>query len=157
MTKALALVLVALSVTACGGSSATAPSGTTSPVSMTGTWSGNPSDSSSAMGPGSLMGQGGMGTMTWPLTQTGSAVTGSMTFAGMQGRSPGSFVGAMSGDEMTFTLEMPIASMMSSGCTARATGTARVDGMRMTMTGTYSGSNSCTGSFTNGEMTMARR
>jgi hypothetical protein len=47
--------------------------------------------------------------------------------------------------------------MMSTGCTARATGTARVDSIRMTMTGTYSGSNSCTGAFTNGQMTMKRR
>lgn len=124
---------------------------------MTGTWSGSGSDSSSSMGAGSLMGQVGMGTMTWPLTQSGSTVTGSMNFAGMQGRSPGAFSGTMSGDDMTFTMDLPNNSMMSSGCTARATGTARVDGTRMTMTGTYSGSNSCTGSFVNGQMTMTRR
>ena len=34
---------------------------------------------------------------------------------------------------------------------------ARVDGTRMTMTGTYGGTNSCTGAFTNGQMTMTRR
>ena len=107
------------------------------------------------MGAGRLMGQAGMGTMTWPLTQSGFTVTGSMNFSGMQGRRSGSFSGTMSGDEMTFTMDMPIDSMMSSGCTARATGTARVNGT--TMTGTYSGSNSCTGSFANGQMTMTRR
>ena len=104
-----------------------------------------------------LMGQTGMGTMTWPLTQSGSTVTGAMSFGGMQGRSPGAFSGTMSGDDMTFTMDLPNNSMMSPGCTARATGTARVDGSRMTMTGTYSGSNSCTGSFVNGQMTMTRR
>ena len=124
---------------------------------MTGTWAGSASDSSTSMGTGSLMGQAGMGTMTWPLTQSGSTVTGSMSFAGMQGRTPGAFSGMMSGDEMTFTMDMPMASMMSSGCTARATGTARVDGAKMTMTGTYGGSNSCTGAFTNGQMMMTRR
>jgi hypothetical protein len=109
------------------------------------------------MGAGSLMGQAGMGTMTWPLTQSGSTVTGSMNFSGMQGRMPGSFSGTMSGDEMTFTMDMPMDSMMSSGCSARATGTARVNGTRTTMTGTYSGLNSCTGSFANGQMTMTRQ
>ena len=103
------------------------------------------------------MGQTGMGTMTWPLTQSGSAVTGSMSFAGMAGRMPGAFTGTMSGDDMTFTMDLPNNSMMSSGCTARATGSAHVDGTRMTMTGTYSGTNSCTGSFVNGQMTMTRR
>jgi hypothetical protein len=134
------------------------PTGATGATSMTGTWAGSASDSSSgSMGAGSLMGQAGMGTMTWPLTQSGSTVTGAMSFSGMQGRMPGSFSGTMSGEEMTFTMDMPNESMMSSGCSARATGTAHVDGTRMTLTGTYSGSNSCTGSFTNGQMAMTRR
>ena len=124
---------------------------------MTGTWSGSASDSSLSMGAGSLMGQTGMGTMTWPLTQSGSTITGVMNFAGMPGRTPGVFMGTMSGDEMTFTMDMPNNSMMSSGCSARSTGTARVNGTRMTMTGTYGGMNSCTGAFTNGQMTMTRR
>ncbi len=95
--------------------------------------------------------------MTWQLTQSGSTVTGSMSFSGMQGGRPGSSSGTMSGDDMTVTMDLPTGSMMSSGCWARATGTARLNGTTMTMTGTYSGSNSCTGSFTNGQMTMTRR
>lgn len=126
-------------------------------MSVTGTWAGSASDSSSSMGAGSMMGQTGMGTMTWPLTQSGPTVTGSINFSGMQGRMPGSFLGTMSGDVMTFTIDMPSNSMMSAGCSARATGTARVNGTTMTMIGTYSGSNSCTGSFGNGQMTMTRR
>ena len=155
MTRAFAVVLLTWFAAACGNNSPTTPSGPT--ASMSGTWAGSAADSSISMGAGSLMGQTGMGTMTWPLTQSGSTVTGSMSFSGMQGRMPGSFSGTMSGDEMTFTMDVPIGSMMSSGCSARATGTARVDGTRMTMTGTYSGSNSCTGSFINGQMTMTRR
>ena len=154
MKQVFAVVLLSCFAAACGDSSPTAPTASTS---MTGTWAGSASDSSTSMGTGSLMGQAGMGTMTWPLTQSGSTVTGSMSFAGMQGRTPGAFSGMMSGDEMTFTMDMPMASMMSSGCTARATGTARVDGAKMTMTGTYGGSNSCTGAFTNGQMMMTRR
>ncbi len=155
MKRAFAVVLLTWFAAACGNNSPMTPSGPA--ASMSGTWAGSAVDSSISMGAGSLMGQAGMGTMTWPLTQSGSTLTGSMSFSGMQGRMPGSFLGTMSGDEMTFTMDLPINSMMSSGCTARATGLARVDGTRMTMTGTYSGSNSCTGSFANGQMTMTRR
>jgi hypothetical protein len=112
------------------------------------------------MGAGSMMGQAGLGAMTWPLTQSGSTVTGAMNFAGMQGMQggmAGTFSGTMTGDIITFTMDMPLRSMMSTGCTAKATGTMQVDGTRMTMTGTYSGSNSCTGIFTSGQMTMTRR
>ena len=157
MKRIFAVVLLTGFAAACGSTSSMGPTGPTAQTAMTGTWAGSASDSSSSMGAGSLMGEAGMGTMTWPLTQSGTTVTGSMTFAGMTGRMPGVFTGTMSGDEMTFTMDMPMTSMMASGCTARATGTARVDGTRRTMTGTYGGSNSCTGSFSNGQMTMTRR
>jgi hypothetical protein len=126
---------------------------------MAGTWAGIGLDSSGSMGAGSMMGQTDMGTMTWQLTQNGSTVTGPMSFsgAGMQGRMPGSFLGTMSGDDMSFTMDMPSSSMMSSGCSSRATGTAHVNRTTMTMTGTYSGSNSCSGAYTNGQLTMTRR
>ncbi|MCR4340281.1 MAG: hypothetical protein NUW01_10400, partial [Gemmatimonadaceae bacterium] len=79
--------------------------------------------------------------------------------SGMQGRTAGSFLGTMSGDDMTFTMDMPTSSMMSSGCSSKATGTAHVNRMTMpmTMTGTYGGSNLCSGTFTGGQMTMNRR
>ncbi len=80
-----------------------------------------------------------------------------MSFSGMQGGRPGSLSGTMSGDDMTVTMDLPTGSMMSSGCGARATGTTRLNETTMTMTGTYGGSNSCTGPFTNGQMTMTRR
>ena len=58
---------------------------------------------------------------------------------------------------MTFTMAMAAGSMMSSGCSSNATGTAHVNRTTMTMTGTYTGSNSCSGAFTGGQMTMTRR
>jgi len=151
--------LLASFAAACGGNTAMSPSGSTASASMAGTWAGIGSDSSSSMGAGSMMGQTDMGTMTWQLTQNGSTVTGPMSFSGsgMQGRMPGSFLGSMSGDDMTFAMDMPTSSMMSSGCSSSATGTAHVDRTTMTMTGTYSGSNSCSGAFANGHMTMTRR
>ncbi len=132
----------------------TGPSGSRS---MTGTWAGGASDSSGSLGAGSMMGQVGMGTMTWPLTQSGSTVTGTMTFSGMQGRMPGAFSAMMTGDDMTFTMDMAAGSMMTAGCSSRATGTGRVNRATMVMTGTYVGMNSCTGAYTNGQMTMTRR
>ena len=154
MTKVFAAVALAAFTAACGNNSPTGPSGMT-PASMAGTWAGSSSDSSNSMGAGSMMGQAGLGAMTWQLTQSGSTVTGSMSFSGMQGGRAGSFSGTMSGEDMTLMMDLPSGSMMSSGCSARATGTARVSGT--TMTGSYSGSNSCTGSFVNGQMTMTRR
>src|SRR5512144_51062 len=129
MKKASAVVLLTLLAAACGGNSSTAPSGSMASASVAGTWAGTGTDSSNSMGAGRMMGQTDMGTMTWQLTQDGSTVTGSMSFSGsaMQGRMPGSFLGTMSGDDMTFTMDMPTSSMMSSGCSSRATGTAHVN------------------------------
>ena len=158
MKKAFAVVLVAMFVAACGTNSSTSPSGVTS-SSMAGIWSGTGVDSSSSLGTDSMMGQTDMGTMTWQLTQNGSLVTGPMSFngSGMQGRGPGAFSGIMSGDDMTFTMNLPTGSMMSSGCSSSATGTAHVDRTTMTMTSTYSGSNTCSGGYTSGQAMMTRR
>ncbi len=159
MKKAFAAVLFASFAAACGGNSSTAPSGLTPSASMAGTWSGVGLDSSSSLGAGSMMGQIDMGTMTWQLTQNGSMVTGPMSFSGsgMHGRGSGAFSGIMSGDDMTFTMHLPTGSMMSSGCSSSATGTAHVNRTTMTMTGTYSGSNSCSGAYASGQAMMTRR
>ena len=155
----LVAVLLASFASACGGSATTSPSASTASASMAGAWVGIASDSSSSIGAGSMMGQADMGTMTWQLTENGSIETGPMTFSGsgMQGRTPGTLVGTMSGDDMSFAMDMPSSSMMSTGCSSRATGTAHVNRTTMTMTGTYSGSNSCSGAYTSGQMTMTRR
>ncbi len=60
--------------------------------------------------------------MTWQLTQTGNGVTGSLTFSDMPTGMPGSIVGTMDADDMTFTADMPMASMMSGSCAATAKG-----------------------------------
>ncbi len=158
MKKALAAVLLTSFVAACGGASPASPSSPVAAMSVAGTWVGSPSDSSSALGPGNVMGQAGMGAMTWQLTASGSTITGTIGFADMHGGAPGSFSGTMSDDEdFTFTLDMAMASMMSSGCVAHATGTAHVDGTVMTITGAYAGSNTCYGSFTDGHFTMTHQ
>ena len=159
MGKVFVAVFLASFAAACGGNTATSPPAPTASASLAGAWTGIASDSSSSMGVGSMMGQADMGTMTWQLTENGSTETGPMSFSGsgMQGRTPGTFLGTMSGDDMTFAMDMPSNSMMSTGCSSRATGTAHVNRTTMTMTGTYSGSNSCSGTYTSGQMTMNRR
>jgi len=157
MKKLLVTTALSFVTAACGGSSRMpmSPSSPATAMSVAGTWVGSPSDSSSALGSGALMGQAGMGAMTWQLTGSGSALTGTINFAGMHGGAAGTFSGMMTDDaDFTFTLTMPMGSMMSSGCTAQATGTAHFDGTTMMLTGTYGGSNSCYGSFTNGQFTM---
>ncbi len=153
--KTFAVVVLTWFAAACGGNST--PTGPSGQLSVTGTWAGTATDSSTSASAGTVMGQASMGGMTWPLTQSGSTVTGAMNFAGMAGRTPGSLSGTMSGEDMAFTMDMPVNSMMSSGCSARATGTAHFNGTSMTMTGTYTGTNSYTGAFTSGQMAMTRR
>ena len=158
MFKAFGTVaLLGLFTAACGGSS-TSPTAPASATAVTGTWSGTPIDSTTAaLGAGGMMGQAGMGSMSWQLTQSGSNVTGTMSFSGMSSSSVrGTISGTMAGQDMTFTMDLP-AGMMSGTCSAHATGTAHMDSAAMTMTGGYSGTNSCAGSFNNGQMTMSRR
>jgi hypothetical protein len=104
-----------------------------------------------------MMGQAAMGTMTWQLTQNGSSVSGSMSFSGMPNMVRGTFSGTMTAEEVTFTMHMPVGSMMSGTCSVEANGTAHMSSDTMTMTGSYSGVNSCAGVFNNGQMTMSRR
>jgi len=77
------------------------------------------------------MGQAGMGTMTLQLVQNGSNVTGSMAFAGAGNMMRGTFTGTMSGEDMTFTMNLPTGSMMSGSCSAQTNGTAHMNGTAM--------------------------
>lgn len=158
------LVMASLAAVLAAGCSDSSSS-TTGPGTVrmaSGTWTGTAADSTTAaLGTGGMMGQPGMGGMTWQLTQDGSRVTGTMRFTGTPGfqmpigMMPGTFTGTIDGDQITFTMTMPSGSMMSAICTAQATGVARITGN--TMTGSYSGTNSCMGAFTNGQLTLTRQ
>ena len=155
---ALCLAFVsALFLVACGGGSSNPAPTPMSATSLTGIWAGTASDSTTAANPGTMMGQGGMGEMTWRLTQTGNQVTGSVQFANMPNGMAGTMSGTMDADDMPFTLQMPMGSMMSAGCSVTTTGTAHVNRTTMSMTATYTGSNACSGPFTDGHMTLAHR
>jgi hypothetical protein len=99
---------------ACGSQSA-AVSGPSSTATMSGNWVGVSTDSS-----GSMMGSGisgaTAGTTTWQLTQNGSAFSGTMRLAGSM--SVMMVSGTMNGKTGSFTMTMPMGSMMSSGCSS---------------------------------------
>ena len=139
-------------VVACGSQSAVL-SGPSSAPTMTGNWVGVASDSS-----GSMMGSGrsgaAAGTTTWQLTQNGSAFSGTMRLAGSGSVTMVS--GTMNGKTGSFTMTMPMGSMMSSGCSSIATGSLDMDDMMTQLHGTYAGTNSCGGAFDRGQMAMVR-
>jgi hypothetical protein len=146
------LIAFAASVVAaaCGSQSAgvTSPSST---ATLTGNWVGSASDSSGSM-MGSGMSGATAGATTWQLTQSGSAFSGTMRLAGS-----GSTMmvnGTMNGKTGSFTMTMPMGSMMSSGCTSTASGTFDMDDMMTQLHGTYAGTNSCGGPFDHGQMSM---
>ena len=64
--------------------------------------------------------------------------------------------GSMNGHTGSFTMTMPMGSMMSGGCSSTATGTFDMDDMMTQLRGTYAGTNSCNGPFGNGQMSMGR-
>jgi len=167
------VVVLAVGLTACSGSTSTptSPTMTTTPTVSTpvsptgtstvaGTWVGTAADSSGpSMGMSSgAMGMGmstsALGSMTWQMTQTGSTFTGAVSFAGYHGSTSMSVSGTMNGRSGTFTMTMPVGSMPSAGCSGQVSGTFDMDDMLLRMTGSYGGSATCSGAFNNGQMTM---
>lgn len=146
-------VLAALTVAACSGTSSPTSPGTS--ATLSGTWLGTVADST-----GSMMGAGMsasmMGNATWNVTQAGSTFSGTMQSPGYQGGTM-MVAGTMNGRTGTFTMTMPSGSMMTGGCAATATGTFDMDDMMTQFHGTYAGTNSCTGPFGQGQMSMVRR
>jgi hypothetical protein len=135
---------------ACGSQSAavTSPSST---ASLTGTWVGSASDSSGSM-MGSGMSGATAGATTWQVTQSGSVFSGTMRVGGSGSAMMVS--GTMNGKTGSFTMNMPMGSMMSSGCTSTANGTFDMDDRMTQLHGTYTGTNSCRGAFDHGQISM---
>ncbi len=147
------VLLAALLSAACASGSGT-PTSPSVRGTMTGTWVGTASDST-----GSMMGAGLTSAMvastTWTLTQTGNAFNGTMQFPGHMGGGM-TVSGTINGHSGTFTMTMAVGSMMSGACVATANGTFDMDDMMSSWSGAYSGTNSCTGPFDHGVMSMHR-
>ncbi len=151
-------LLSVVTVLACGGDSsnpvapapAPAPVPTAAPapaLSLTGTFSGNASDSS------------GPGRMTWVLSQVGASVSGTMTASTPSGtvQFRGNFAGTLSGTTLIFTIRVP-----AGGVSALPTCTIEIPGVATgvsssSVSGTYSGTSTCTAPFNNGQFALARQ
>lgn len=144
----------ALTSAACAGGGSSMPNSPTATATITGSWAGTASDST-----GSMMGAGlttsMMGNMSGTITQNGNTFSGTMRFAGYMG-GPMTVSGTMNGHSGTFTMTMPSASMMSGTCSATGTGTFDMDDMMTNFQGTYTGTNSCSGMFDHGQVSMHR-
>ena len=150
---------MAVAGTGCGGGRGV-PLAPTPMAMLEGTWVGSATDST-----GSMMGAGlsrdMMGGMTWIVKGDGSTFSGTVQFPGYMG-APMMVSGTLNGRTGTFTMWAPggtlaMMSPMWSGCAATATGTFDMDEHMAQMHGTYAGSNTCTGPFSNGQFTMMRR
>ena len=153
------ILLLAAFMAGCGGGgSSIAPTDPGSTTGYAGTWVGSMSESGGAMmGSGTMGGMmSGMmsGQMTWQMTQNGANVTGDMELSGFQGTGRMTISGTISGQTMTFTMNIPAGGMPEPGCGASGNGTAQMNDN--TMTGTYSGSNTCSGVFTDGRVMLSR-
>ena len=148
-----ALAALALTLTAAACSSEgnpevpTDPSPSPTPVNVSGTWSGSATDSS------------GGGVMSWQLTQADAAISGTATIidtaTGVSGR--GSVSGTASGSAIRFSIAIPAGGFDSpfASCSATISGDAQAS--RSSLTGTYTGSNSCAGSIGSGSFTLNKQ
>lgn len=158
-----AAVLAALLASACGTSSSTpvSPSTPTPTVaaSVTGTWNGTAADTL------------GADKMSWAVTQTGTAMSGTMsvsdTTRSMMGN--GTMTGTMNGNTLTFHMSVPAGGFggQMTSCSMGIDGQGTMSDDGHTMTGTYTGSmsgmmsggmmgQSCGGAMNNGQFTMTR-
>lgn len=98
--------------------------------------------------------------MTWVLTDASGALTGSATIATPLGSVvlTGRISGTLSGSSLTFTIDVPAGGVADQpSCTVTVSGTATVNAVRTAVSGSYSGSGSCTPAFSNGALTLTRR
>ena len=140
----------ALLAAGCGSDSQSTPTSPTI-LNLTGKWSGNLSDSS------------GPGTATFTLTQSGSAISGSMagrdTNTGLSVN--GSLAGTLNGSALTFTITVPVGGYPGpfSVCSSTSNGSATVTATQIN--GTYSGSATgpagCARSFTGGTVNLTKQ
>ena len=96
--------------------------------------------------------------MFWTLTQSGTSFSGSHRLvdssAGVTGT--GTVTGTVSGVTITFSLAVPAGGFDGpfANCSATVTGQGSVSGT--TLNGSYTGSNSCAGTFDAGTLTLKK-
>jgi hypothetical protein len=148
------LVVLCLLEAGCGGNSPSTPTMTTPttpvvpPVQIAGIWSGSASDSS------------GAGKMTWTLTQNNASVTGDaqVETALKTVIMTGKISGTVSVSTFEWRLDIPAGGVsVQAGCTVTVTGSSTIAAGAASMTGSYSGTGSCTPPFSNGTVTLNKQ
>jgi hypothetical protein len=137
-----ALVLIG----ACRGesSSSTPAAPTVNALNVAGSWRGTATDSS---GPGSI---------TMQVTQSGTTLSGtvSMSVTTVTGR--GTLTGTVSGSAIHLTIAIPAGGFDApfASCTATVSGDGQATAS--SISATYTGTNSCSGAITKGELTVTK-
>ena len=97
--------------------------------------------------------------MTWQLTQSDSSFSGTLTMTdggtGVTGR--GTVSGSVSGNSIQFSLSIPSGGFDSpyAICTATASGSGSASSSAIS--GSYSGSSSCTGTIASGQINLNKQ
>src|SRR5206468_9355810 len=112
-----------------------------------GTWRGPATDSS------------GPGLMVWALTQSDTSFTGSITMTDMSSTSSGrgTVSGSLSSASIHFSISIPEGGFDGTYATCAVTATGDGQVSASSITGTYTGSNSCSGSVTAGQLTLNKQ
>ena len=136
---------LAIGLSALGCGSPTGPSSGSQP-NLSGSWNGTAADSS------------GGGSLNWQITQSGSSFSGSLTIVDADSHvgGRGSVSGSIAGASLHFSMIVPTGGFDApfDSCSANVSGDAQVS--TAAITGAYSGTNSCTGTITSGELALTR-
>jgi hypothetical protein len=113
-------------------------------TNLTGTWKGSGTDST------------GTTQFTSVLTQAATAVSGSSTFTAGGATGNGSFSGTVNPSGTNFTFAVAVtAAVGTQTCTINLNGIGQLNGN--VLTGTYSGTNSCSGNISNGQFALTKQ
>lgn len=139
-----ALLVLALTGACKGGSTSAPAAPTATSVNVAGSWRGTATDSS---GPGSV---------TMQVTQSGADVSGTVTMSVTTITGRGTLAGTVSGSTIRLTITIPAGGFDApfASCTATVSGDGQATAT--SITATYSGTNSCSGPVTKGELTLSK-
>jgi hypothetical protein len=130
---------------ACGGASSSPPAApSASSVNLAGSWRGTATDSS------------GEGSLTLQVTQSGTDLSGTVTMSVITVIGRGTVTGTVSGSTIRLTITIPAGGFDApfSGCTATVSGDGQASASAINAT--YTGTNSCSGPVTKGQLTLAK-
>jgi hypothetical protein len=130
---------------ACSGKESSAPvAPTVTSVNVAGSWRGTATDSS------------GDGSLTLQLTESGTNLSGTVTMSVITVAGRGTVTGTVSGSTIHLTITIPAGGFDApfSGCTATVSGDGQVTAS--SISATYTGTNSCSGPVTKGQLTLTK-